>query len=86
VTDSNPFRSEIEQILTDHPRTRFAKVLLGMNRGLTQDLASMRGLRAPYHLRCRIADRATLWPLIPCTPMPGGVDAEQMYTPGTPVR
>jgi hypothetical protein len=34
VTDSNPFRSEIEQILTDHPRTRFAKVLLGMNRGL----------------------------------------------------
>jgi hypothetical protein len=35
VTDSNPFRSEIEQILTDHQRTRFAKVLLGMNRGLT---------------------------------------------------
>jgi hypothetical protein len=35
VTDSNPFRSEIEQIFTDHPRTRFAKVLLGVNRGLT---------------------------------------------------
>jgi hypothetical protein len=37
VTDSNPFRVEIEQILTDHPRTRFAKVLLGMKRGLTDD-------------------------------------------------
>jgi hypothetical protein len=35
VTDSNPFRAEIEQILADHPRTRFAKVLLGMKRGLT---------------------------------------------------
>lgn len=28
-------RAEIEQILTDHPRTRYAKVLLGMRRGLT---------------------------------------------------
>jgi hypothetical protein len=35
VSDSNPFRAEIEQILADHPRTRFAKVLLGMRRGLT---------------------------------------------------
>jgi hypothetical protein len=34
VTDSNPFQAEIEQILSDHPRTRFAKVLLGMKRGL----------------------------------------------------
>lgn len=29
------FRAEIEQILIDHPRTRYAKVLLGMRRGLT---------------------------------------------------
>ena len=35
MTDPNPFRAEIEQILADHPRTRFAKVLLGMKRGLT---------------------------------------------------
>ena len=35
MTDSNPFRAEIEQILADHPRTRFAKVLLGIKRGLT---------------------------------------------------
>jgi hypothetical protein len=35
VTDSNPFRAEIELILAEHPRTRFAKVLLGMKRGLT---------------------------------------------------
>ena len=31
----SPFQAEIEQILVDHPRTRFAKVLLGMRRGLT---------------------------------------------------
>jgi hypothetical protein len=35
VTKSNQLRPEIEKILADHPRTRFAKVLLGMNRGLT---------------------------------------------------
>ena len=35
MTDSNPFRAEIELILAEHQRTRFAKVLLGMNRGLT---------------------------------------------------
>ncbi|MCV7176155.1 hypothetical protein [Mycolicibacterium sphagni] len=35
MSDHNPFRAEIEQILTDHPHTRFAKVLLGMKRGLT---------------------------------------------------
>lgn len=28
-------RAEIQQILIDHPRTRYAKVLLGMLRGLT---------------------------------------------------
>ena len=37
MTDANPFRAEIEQILVDYPRTRFAKVLLGMRRGLTDD-------------------------------------------------
>jgi hypothetical protein len=35
MSDHNPFRAEIEQILTTHPRTRFAKVMLGMKRGLT---------------------------------------------------
>lgn len=31
----DPIREEIEQILIDHPRTRYAKVLRGMKRGLT---------------------------------------------------
>lgn len=31
----NPFKDEIEKILTAHPRTRIAKVLIGMRRGLT---------------------------------------------------
>jgi hypothetical protein len=35
VSQQNPFRTEIEQIVSDHPRTRFAKVLLGMKRGLS---------------------------------------------------
>ncbi|AGB26870.1 hypothetical protein Mycsm_06755 (plasmid) [Mycobacterium sp. JS623] len=35
MAEPNPFRAEIELILTEHPRTRFAKVLLGMRRGLT---------------------------------------------------
>ena len=33
MTDNNPFRAEIERILSDHPRARYAKVLLGMKRG-----------------------------------------------------
>lgn len=32
---SDSLREEIEQILTAHPRTRYAKVLAGMHRGLT---------------------------------------------------
>ncbi|WP_374158956.1 hypothetical protein ACEWX3_06175 [Mycobacterium sp. G7A2] len=32
---ADPIRAEIEQILIDHPRTRYAKVLRGMKRGLT---------------------------------------------------
>ncbi|MBU9765097.1 hypothetical protein FR943_14750 [Mycobacterium sp. TNTM28] len=32
---SDSIRAEIQQILIDHPRTRYAKVLLGMQRGLT---------------------------------------------------
>lgn len=35
MADLNSFRAEIEQILTEHPRTRYAKVMLGMSRGLT---------------------------------------------------
>ena len=33
--ESRPFRAEIEEILVNHSSTRFAKVLKGMNRGLT---------------------------------------------------
>lgn len=35
VSDPNPLRTEIEQILLAHLRTRYAKVLDGMQRGLT---------------------------------------------------
>jgi hypothetical protein len=35
VHEKNPFREEIEQILLQHPRTRYAKVLLGMKQNLT---------------------------------------------------
>lgn len=35
MTHSNPFRKEIEQILLAHPRTRYAKVLIGMKQNLT---------------------------------------------------
>jgi hypothetical protein len=37
VSDQNPFRAEIEQILRAHTRTRYAKVFLGMTRGLSDD-------------------------------------------------
>lgn len=35
MSDHNPFRDEIEQILLKHPRTRYAKVLIGMKQNLT---------------------------------------------------
>ncbi|ORA16378.1 hypothetical protein [Mycobacterium asiaticum] len=35
MIESNPFREEIEQILLKHPRTRCAKVLIGMKQNLT---------------------------------------------------
>ena len=35
MASENRFRAEMEQILCDHPRTRFAKVVLGMRRGLS---------------------------------------------------
>jgi hypothetical protein len=35
MSDQNPFRDEIEQILLKHPRTRYAKVLIGMKQNLT---------------------------------------------------
>ena len=37
MTQPHPFKAEIEQILTNHQRTRFAKVLAGMNAGLSDD-------------------------------------------------
>jgi hypothetical protein len=35
MSDQSPFRTEIEQILLAHPRTRYAKVLIGMKYNLT---------------------------------------------------
>jgi len=35
LSEHNPFRDEIETILLDHPRTRYAKVLIGMKQNLT---------------------------------------------------
>ena len=35
MSDENPFRDKIEQILLKHPRTRYAKVLIGMKQNLT---------------------------------------------------
>jgi hypothetical protein len=40
----------------------------------------------PERWRYVSADCAALCPHIPWTPAPGGVAAEQRYTPGTPVR
>lgn len=37
MTNPYPLKAEIEQILTNHQRTRFAKVLLGMNSGLSDE-------------------------------------------------
>lgn len=37
MSEADSFRTEIEEILADHPRTRFAKVMLGMKRGLTDE-------------------------------------------------
>jgi hypothetical protein len=35
MSDQNPFRDEIERILLKHPRTRYAKVRIGMKQNLT---------------------------------------------------
>lgn len=35
MSEQNPLRDEIEQILLKHPRTRYAKVLIGMKHNLT---------------------------------------------------
>jgi hypothetical protein len=51
MSDHNPFRAEIEQILTDHPRTRFAKVMLGMKRGLTDVWMSQEATAAGEPIR-----------------------------------
>lgn len=37
MNNPHPFKTEIEQILTNHQRTRFAKVLVGMNSGLSDE-------------------------------------------------
>src|SRR5438552_14956295 len=45
---------------------------------------SVSGLRWSPNSRCN-ADWAALKPHMPCTPPPGGVEAEQRYTPGSAV-
>lgn len=40
MSDPKTIRQEIEQILLDHPRTRFAKVLRGMKDGLDDHMMS----------------------------------------------
>jgi len=35
LSEQKPFRDEIETILLEHPRTRYAKVLIGMKQNLT---------------------------------------------------
>lgn len=46
VSDRNPFRDEIEQILVTYPRTRYAKVLIGMKQNLTDaEIAPLRRQR-----------------------------------------
>jgi hypothetical protein len=41
MSGQNPLRDEIEQILLKHPRTRYAKVLVGMKQNLTDaDIAA----------------------------------------------
>lgn len=42
MSDPNPIRMEIEQILLSHPRTRFAKVLRGMKDGLDDHTMSQK--------------------------------------------
>lgn len=44
-------RAEIEQILVEHPRTRFAKVLLGMKRGLTDNQMAQEAKAAGESIR-----------------------------------
>jgi hypothetical protein len=52
VTDeSRPFRAEIEEILVNHSSTRFAKVLKGMNRGLTDAEMAKEALAAGEPIR-----------------------------------
>jgi hypothetical protein len=36
VTEARAFKAEIEEVLVDRSGTRFAKVLAGMKRGLTE--------------------------------------------------
>jgi hypothetical protein len=51
----------------------------GVNYGLAPVLVAHGAIFTPQAApRWRSADRAALYPFIPCTPAPGGVAAEQM--------
>jgi hypothetical protein len=46
MSATNPLRAEIDEILRRNPRTRYAKVLLGMERGLTDAQIAQDAVRA----------------------------------------
>jgi hypothetical protein len=66
VTTSRLFQSEIEDVLVDHSSTRFAKVLAGMKRGLTdvemaqESIAASEPIRADSVASVRRIVRLTL--------------------------
>lgn len=51
MIESRPFGAEIEEILVGHSSTRFAKVLVGMKRGLTDAEMAQEALTAGEPIR-----------------------------------
>src|ERR1041385_493396 len=63
--------------------SQYSLVALPPNRSESVILSEAKDLASPYRPKLRSADRAALYPHIPCTPPPGGVDAEQRNQPFT---
>lgn len=51
MTESRPFEAEIEEVLVGHSGTRFAKVLAGMKRGLTDAEMAQEAITAGEPIR-----------------------------------
>jgi hypothetical protein len=67
MTMSNELRAEIETIMTEHQRTRLAKVLVGMSNGLSDDEMSAQADAAREPIR---ADSiAAIGPNVRFTPL-----------------